>query len=315
MRKLPPLNELRAFEAAARHMSFKLAAAELGVTPTAISHQIKLLERHCGQPLFRRRPRPLALTFAGEQLFPVIRDGLESFGEAMSTVRAGGASGRLRITATNAFAARWLVPRVPRWREAHPRLKLEIIGTDAVLDLKAGEVDVAIRYAVKPPGDGVTIELLRDMFYVVASPSLVGSGRRMLTPIELARLPLIEAEWPPTDAHAPNWQRWQATARARHKTVPDLSALASLTFREELHAIEATIAGHGVAICSDVLIASELASGALVPISPITLPGYGFYVVHREGHAKLASIRAFAAWIISTADVSQSADIATLARR
>jgi LysR family glycine cleavage system transcriptional activator len=305
MRNLPPLVELRAFEAAARRMSFKRAAAELGVTPTAISHQIKLLERHCGQPLFRRRPRPLALTWAGEQLFPVIRDGLESFSEALSTVRAGGASGRLRITATNAFAARWLVPRLPRWREAYPRLKLDIIGTDTGLDLKAGEVDVAIRYAVKPPADGIATELIRDKFYVVASPRLVGSSRRMLGPAELARLPLIEAEWPPTDSNAPNWRRWQRAARARHKTIPDLSSLTSLSFREELHAIEAAAGGQGVAICSDVLIASELACGALVPVSRITLPGYGFYIVYRKGHPKLVAIKAFITWIRSATAVPQ----------
>lgn len=300
MRDLPPLTELRAFEAAARHMSFKLAAAELGVTPTAISHQIKLLERHCGQSLFRRRPRPLGLTWAGEQLFPVIRDGLESFGEALMTVRTGAANGRLRITATNAFAARWLVPRLPRWREASPRLKLDIVGTDTLLDLKAGETDIAIRYSVKPPGDGIATELIRDTFHVVASPKLVGATHRMLSPAGLARLPLIEAEWPPTDSHAPSWRRWQRAARARHKAVPDLAALASISFREELHAIEAAIDGQGVAICSDVLIAPELASGALVPVSRITLPGYGFYIVHRDGHPKLAAIKAFIAWIGST---------------
>src|SRR6185295_16501248 len=146
MKRLPPLTELRAFEAAARHLSFKAAAADLGVTPTAISHQIRLLEQHCGQPLFRRRPRPLALTWAGEQLFPVLRDGFESFADALATVQARAASGRLRVTATNAFAARWLVPRLPRWRQAHPRLRLDIVGTDAVLNLKTGEADIAVRY-------------------------------------------------------------------------------------------------------------------------------------------------------------------------
>jgi LysR family glycine cleavage system transcriptional activator len=296
MRDLPPLTGLRAFEAAARHLSFRLAATELGVTPTAISHQIKLLERHCGQALFRRRPRPLALTWAGQRLFPVIRDGFDSFGEALSTVRAGGPDGRLRITATNAFAARWLVPRLPQWRAAYPRLKLDIVGTDAVLDLRAGEADIAVRYALKPPREYPWVELTRDTFQVVASPKLVGKAPRMLTPTELAKLPLIEAEWPPTDTHAPNWRRWQRAARARHKTVPDLAALVSLSFREELHAIEAAVAGHGVAICSDVLIASELAGGALVPVSRITLTGYGFYIVHRDGQPRMASVRAFIAW-------------------
>src|SRR3954452_7278768 len=161
MPKLPPLTELRAFEAAARHLSFKMAAAELYVTPTAISHQIKLLERYCGRILFRRRPRPLKLTTAGEQLFPVIRDGFETFGDVLATVRAGATGGRLRITATNAFAARWLVPRLPNWRAAHPRLKLDILGTDAVLDLRGGEVDVAIRYARRRPADYVSTELAR----------------------------------------------------------------------------------------------------------------------------------------------------------
>ena len=296
MRKLPPLTELRAFEAASRHLSFKFAAAELGVTPTAISHQIKLLESHCGQPLFRRRPRPLVLTLAGEQLFPVVRDGFEAFADALATVRAGASSGRLRITATNAFAARRLVPRLPKWREAHPRLKLDIVGTDAVLDLKTGEADIAIRYARNPPSDGPWVELVRDMFHVVGSPMLVGATSKALSPAELARFPLIEAEWPSTDAEAPNWERWEAAARARHKSVPKLAGLVNLSFREELHAIEAAIAGQGVAICSNVLVEAELVSGALMRLSTISLPGLGFYSVYRAGHPKLASIKAFAAW-------------------
>ena len=296
MRKLPPLTALRAFEAAARHLSFGLAAAELGVTPTAISHQVKLLERHCGQSLFRRRPRPLALTWAGEQLFPTIRDGFDTFAQALDGVRVGSSSGRLRITATNAFAARWLLPRLPRWREAYPRLKLDIIGTDAKLDLKAGEADIAIRYSRQSPIDGLCVELMRDTFHVVASPKLVGVVKKPLSPAELAHYPLIEAEWPPTDVDAPNWQRWQTAARRRHKSVPDLAAMAGMSFREELHAIEAAIAGQGIAICSDVLIAPELLSGTLVPISRLTLPGYGFYIVRRRGHPKQASINAFIAW-------------------
>src|SRR5215470_3720188 len=104
MRKLPPLIELRAFEAAARHMSFKQAAVELGVTPTAISHQIRLLERYCGHPLFRRRPRPLSLTDAGARLFPAIRHGLEEFALAIAAVKRAGDRSPLRVTTTNAFA-------------------------------------------------------------------------------------------------------------------------------------------------------------------------------------------------------------------
>lgn len=296
MRPLPPLTELRAFEAAARHLSFKKAAAELYVTPTAISHQIKLLERYCGRDLFRRRPRPLKLTAAGELLFPTVRDAFANFANVLEKVSESAVSGRLRITVTNAFAARWLVPRLPKWREAHPRLKLDILGTDAVLDLAAGEADIAIRYARRPPAGARSIELIRDMFCVVASPKLIGARGKSLSPAELANFPLIEIEWPSGDREAPTWQRWQAKARRRFKRVPDLARLPNLAFREELHAIEAAISGQGVAICSDVLVATELASGALVEASKLTLPGYGFYLVYLPTHPRVGPIEAFSEW-------------------
>lgn len=300
MPKLPPLTELRAFEAAARQLSFKRAAAELGVTPTAVSHQIKLLERYCGRKLFRRRPRPLTLTQAGQQLFPLVRDGFEVFAEALAKVRGEATSGRLRITTTNAFAARWLVPRLPDWRTHHPRLKLDIVGTDAVLDLESGEADIAIRYARVPPAGVPCVELVRDSFGVVASPKLVGKLAKQLEPAELAAFPLIEIEWPATDGEAPSWQHWQKVVSRGRKPVPDLSALPAFSFREESHAIEAAIAGQGLAICSDVLVAPELASGALIPVCRARLLGYGFYIVHRAGHPKFGAIKAFIEWARSS---------------
>ncbi len=151
MRRLPPLGALRAFEAAARHRNFARAAAELGVTPTAISHQVRTLEQACGQALFRRRPRPLALTAAGARLLPVLSDGFDAFAHAVAALRPPRAAPPLRVTMPNAFAGQWLVPRLARWREAHPTVPLEVIGTNAVLDLRAGEADVAIRYARTPP--------------------------------------------------------------------------------------------------------------------------------------------------------------------
>src|SRR5262245_48179554 len=120
MRRLPPLNALRAFESAARHLSFRHAATELGVTPTAVSHQIRLLEEVCGQPLFRRRPRPLQLTAAGEQLFPVLRDGFDTFAKVLANLSLSLANQALRVTTPNAFASRWLVPRLPNWQVVQP---------------------------------------------------------------------------------------------------------------------------------------------------------------------------------------------------
>jgi LysR family transcriptional regulator, glycine cleavage system transcriptional activator len=302
MRKLPLLTELRAFEAAARHLSFKQAAIELSVTPTAISHQIKLLEQHCGRPLFRRHPRPLTLTAAGEKLYPVIRDGFSQFAGTLSGIR-GNTGERLRITATNAFAVRWLLPRLPQWRALHPRLRLDIVGTDTVLDLSSDEADIAIRYALRPPRDGHSVELIRDTFHVVASPKLVGKCA-YLQPTDLAQLPIIEAGWPPTDTHAPTWQRWQRAAHpADSSGLLDLASLTSLRFQEELHAIEAAIAGQGVAICSNVLIARELVNGALVPVSPVALSGYGFYLVYRPRHYKASQIRKFVTFAESSVHI------------
>jgi LysR family transcriptional regulator, glycine cleavage system transcriptional activator len=143
------LAQLRAFEAAARHLSFKDAADELAVMPTAISHQIKLLESYCGRPLFRRRPRPLALTEAGARLLPVIREGLDSFADVLSAIRESPLERSLKVSTTNAFASRWLVPRLPLWRTVHPGVSLEIIGTDRVLNLQGGECDIGP--GIRPP--------------------------------------------------------------------------------------------------------------------------------------------------------------------
>src|SRR5215472_16798670 len=175
MIRLPPLTTLRAFEAAARRLSFKEAADELGLTPTAISHQIRLLEEHCGKKLFRRRPRPLALTDAGARLFPEIRSGFQTFAAALSSLDARGDIRPLRVTTTNAFASRWLVPRLKLWRKAHEELGLSIIGADRVVRLDADEADLAIRYARSAPRDA-SREIFRDQFYPICSSKLL-AGR------------------------------------------------------------------------------------------------------------------------------------------
>ncbi len=297
MKRLPPLIELRAFEAAARHMSFKNAAAELGVTPTAISHQIRLLERFCGRRLFRRRPRPLTLTEAGARLFPGIRDGLEAFAAAIARVRREGAKHPLRVTTTNAFAHRWLVPRLPRWRKERPDIPLDVVGTDEVLELSAGDADVAIRYAHTPPTDGIATELLRDTFWPVCVPELRSADGGLKRAADLRGQTLIHCDWLPTDAEAPTWQRWLTAARSKWRDIPKFNEMDHLSFREELHAIEAVVAGQGIGICSDVLVARELAKGVLVKVFDIKLPGYGFYLVHAAGHSRDKAIDTFSRWL------------------
>lgn len=299
MRRLPPLRSLQAFEAVARHRSFKEAAQELNVTPTALSHQIRTLEEACGKPLFARQPRPIRLTAAGQLLYPALRRGFDSFADALSTVAAMGGTVALRITSPNAFASHWLVPRLSPWHESHPEIALQIIGTDAVLDLDAGEADVAIRYAHAAPKGLVCEEIARDAFYPVASPGLLGTDNaRPIAAMDLLRFPLIHYEWTNGDPEAPCWSRWFSASGALASASTPLRSKRDLSFREELHAIDAVLAGQGIALCSDIVLERALLSGALVKVHPFALPGYGFYVAHLAEHARSAAVRSFVEWVV-----------------
>lgn len=300
MRKLPPLAALRAFEAAARHMSFKDAAAELCVTPTAVSHQIRLLEEICGRKLFRRRPRPLALTRAGERLFPVLRDGLDAFAAAFASLSEDQEARPLRVTTPNAFASRWLIPRLPRWREAHPDIPLEVIGTDALLDLRADDADVAVRYARAAPTEFVSRELFRDRFFPVCSPTLL-TGRSRLRAADVLQYPLIHFDWFSPGADTPTWRQWWATARSVDPALPDLPEEWALRFREELHALDAVIAGQGIAICSDIVLADALRDGTLQRAHELALPGFGFYLTYLPETPQKPVIDAFYIWMKAAA--------------
>lgn len=297
MHRLPPLRELQAFEAAARHLSFRKAAEELSVTPTAVSHQIRLLEHYCGQPLFQRQPRPLQLTPAGAQLLPVVRDAFVSIADELSRIIPGSSAGHLRVTATSAFAARWLLPRLGTWRAETPGSTLDVVGTDTVLNLRTGEVDVAIRYSRQPPLDGLAVELLRDHFHVVASPSMLQGDVGIIEPQAILDLPRVEVGWPLTDEGAPTWRRWESAARAAGHQIVGVVRPAQLKFHEEHHGIEAIVAGQGLGLCSDVLVARELLDGRLVRVSDIVLPGYGFYFVYRAEHPRRGALEALLRWM------------------
>ena len=297
MRKLPPLRALHAFEAAARHHSFAAAANELGVTPTAISHQIRQLEESCGVKLFQRRPRPLLLTSAGARLYPALRNGFDALATAMALLAEEDAQTPLRVTSSNAFASKWLVPRLPKWREENPTVALEIIGTDAVLDVRAGATDVAIRHTRKPPLDLMAHEVFRDTFVPVCSPRLLEQHGPIERAADLLRFPLIHYDWINSDPDAPTWRQWLAVARSIDPDFNPLEKAWDLSFSEELHAIDAVIGGQGVAICSDVVVSNELRSGQLVKAHPLAMPGYGFYLVSMPHSPQAPVIEAFSTWM------------------
>jgi LysR family glycine cleavage system transcriptional activator len=202
------------------------------------------------------------------------------------------------VSTTNAFAARCLVPLLPDWHRANPDVELEIIGTDAVMDLRAGQADVALRYARDLPLDGVAVELARDRFHAVASPSLVGTD----APKSWKRLPRIAYEWLPGDTKAPTWERWDVVARTRVGSAPR----PAMRFREELHAIGAVIAGQGVAICSDLLVGKELSQGTLVCLSPVSMAGYSLYLVTLPEQSAAPAVQRFSKWIQQVFSASDS---------
>lgn len=297
MRKLPPLRALQAFEAAARHHSFAAAAGELGVTPTAISHQIRQLEEACGIKLFQRRPRPLLLTGAGARLYPALRDGFDALASAVTLLAEQDVQAPLRVTSPSAFASKWLVPQLSSWREAYPAIPLDIIGTDAVLDVRAGAADVAIRYARKPPRDLAAQEVFRDAYMPVCSPKLLERFGPVARAADLLRFPLIHYDWVSGDPDAPTWRRWLALASTIHPDFNPAGKAWDLSFSEDLHAIDAVIDGQGVAICSDVVVGNELKNGLLVKAHPLSLPGYGIYLVSMPHHPRAPDIEAFSAWM------------------
>lgn len=297
MRELPSLNALRAFEAVARHMSFQRAADELAVTPTAISHQIKHLEESLGLSLFRRRPRPLLLTDAGQQLYPVLRDGFDTFAATIAHLQHDKTTTELTVTAINDFASKWLVPRLPKFQCAYPDIDLRLQTSVVVVDLKARTADMAIRYGRGNYPGLVSKKLFSDRFIPICSPQLIKGDHPLQAPQDLAHHTLLHCEWVNYDGpDEPTWQKWLQAAG-----VTTIDPKRGLKFTGESLAIQAAINAQGVALCSSLHAADDLARGLLVQPFDIVLPGFSFYAVHLKDHPKAAQILNFVHWLESMA--------------
>lgn len=287
MRRLPPLSSLRAFEAAARHGSFKKAADELAVTPTAISHQIRFLEEYTGLTLFERQVRKVVLTEAGAQLYPVLRDGFNAFEAAFRQVSVQAGPRTVTISATNAFTAKWLAPRVAGFRALHPDIDLQLHASDQTVDVTGDTVDIAIRYG-RGPYPGMHAEtMFTDRFAPLASPSL-----GPIAVADLARIPLIDFRWSHPDPLNPTWENWHAQAG-----LPWRPPAGQLRFSDEGHAIQAAIAGQGLALLSLGLTGDDIAAGRLVqPFGP-AIAGHTYHMVMSAGREPSAHVEAAAQWL------------------
>ena len=283
---LPPLTALRAFEAAARRASFKAAAAELHVTPTAISHQLRQLEHWLGVRVLDRSPRAVSLTAAGAELYEAVATGLSEIGRVASRLRHDPAPAALTLSATSGFLSQWLVPRLADIQRALPALELRLHAADAVVALSAGRVEVAIRYGSGPyPGVQATA-LCDDHFAPVCSPRL-GLSRAG----DLRRAKLLHVEGRRVPRPAPSWARWCAQAG-----VTRVNTEAGLRFTDSLHAVQAAIAGQGIALVSLVLVSDALASGLLVqPFRPV-LRGATYHFACAPELAARADVATLRTW-------------------
>ncbi|MGB5940567.1 MAG: transcriptional regulator GcvA [Rhodanobacter sp.] len=287
MRKLPPLASLLAFEAAARHSSFKHAADELAVTPAAISHQIRQLEERLGVRLFERQTRQVVATAAARELYPVLRDGFDAFARALDALAERRTRHSLTLSVTSAFAARWLVPRIASFRKAHPDLDLRVHASDEPVRLQGRDIDAAIRYGHGPYPGLFVLPLVADRFAPVCSPAL---GLRRRT--DLRRWPLLHFEWRHRRRDNPTWGRWLEQAGVRGVEVDS-----GVVFTDESHAIQAALAGQGVALLSLLLVAPDLHSGALVqPFGP-ELEGYRYHLVHAPDTPRRDELQALGTWL------------------
>ena len=295
---LPPLSALRAFEAAARHMSFSRAATELHVTPAAISHQIHALEEDLGIRLFHRMNRSIELTASAKVLLPGLTEAFAGIQSSVRRLRAHNDTGTLTVTASPSIAAKWLVLRLHRFQEQHAEVDVRISATDEVADLTRGDFDIAIRYGA---GDypGLDVELLfTNEVFPACSPQLFTTGPPLRTPDDLALHNLIHDQAVERDPLAPTWPMWLKAAGV--KNVP---ATAGLSFSNMYLALDAAIAGHGVVLAQSTIAAADLAAGRLVRLFTLALPDqFAYYIVTAPGALERPKVRAFRDWLRCEAD-------------
>jgi LysR family glycine cleavage system transcriptional activator len=294
-RRLPPLNALRAFEAVARHLSMKRAADELHVTPAAISHQIKGLERHLGVTLFRRLNRALLLTDEGQLCLPGVREGFERLARAMDPLRARDRRSVLVASVAPSFATRWLVPRLDRLSAAHPDLELRITAEMALADFKHDEVDVGIRFGAGQYPGLHSIKLFGDAVVPMCSPRLMAGRTALKKPADLLRFTLLHDDTLTKDSAAPDWATWLKAAG-----VDDPNPHRGPHFNQTDHALQAAINGLGVVLGRRSLAEDDIGEGRLAAPFDLRLPlGFAYYLVCPELMADRPKVVAFRDWLLA----------------
>jgi LysR family glycine cleavage system transcriptional activator len=291
--RLPSLNGLRAFEAAARHLSFTNAASELNVTQTAISHQIRRLEEELGIRLFVRQNRALALTPEARDYLPGVRAAFNDLRLATDRVLRRDNDHVLTVSTLASLAAKWLLPRLSSFQEAHPGIDVRITTSTALVDFRTGDVDAAIRYG-RGNWAGLRADwLTADELFPVCSPALLTGDKPLRCPEDLANQTLLHS----SGGYDDDWRLWLTAAGLP----ANISKQPGLTFDLILMTVQAAIDGFGVAMGRTSYVEADIAKGRLVVPFKITLPAdAGFYLVSPEAKADSQKLRAFRQWLVAS---------------
>lgn len=290
--RLPPLNSLRAFEVAARLGGYAAAADEMNVTPAAVSHHVKSLEGHLGTQLFRRLPRGLELTTAGQELLPEISRGLAHFARAVGALSGGELAGQLTVSAAPSFATLWLVPRLGAFVRAFPDIRVRLLAARTAPDLNLGKVDLRIPYGSGRFPGLKSRPLLRDRVFPVCAPSLLNhKPLRRFSDIRHHTLLHdidIGAEEPTL-----TWARW-----FRDAGLADVATAGRIEFGDSILLTEAAVRGQGVALGRLSLVRDHLRTGRLVRPLKTSLPAdYAYFTVTTEAGAQRPRVRVFLDWL------------------
>jgi len=287
MRRLPPLNTLRAFEAAARHESFLRAAEELHLTPSAISHQIRTLEEHLGVALFHRQPRAVSLSDGGRAFLASVQGALEDIARAAERVANDPGSRVLTVTAAPVFAMGWLIPRLVDFHTRHPELEVRLDTSLELLDLAVSDVDVGIRYTTNPDYPGLCVDLLfHEQPAVICSPE---TARGIERPEDLRGHTLIHSRT--------QVGKWRAVLAAAGVEEVDLDR--GPHFANDMLALEAAATGLGVAIVNQNVAERWLQEGRIAIPFDLEFTGtQGYYLVYPEAGEQPAKVTAFREWLL-----------------
>jgi LysR family glycine cleavage system transcriptional activator len=286
-RKLPPLTSLPAFEAAARHLSFSKAAAELHVTHGAISRAVRNLEEKLGIRLFDRGTRSVRLTEAGAAYAAEVGESLGRIAAATMSATASRPRRALNVSTSDGFAGRWLVPRLHRFHRAHRDVDVRLSTSGALVDFLRDGIDIAIRYGAGGY-EGVMSELLAEEAVApVCSPQLLQGDHPLRQPSDLRHHRLIH------DNFRIGWAAW-----LEHAGVDGIDPESGVTFEAAAYAVEAAVQGEGVLLGRSVLVSADLAAGRLVRPFDLTLKSrWRYYVVYPDGALRQKSVRAFRDWL------------------